>query len=261
MQKLAIANLCLLLHFCNGIICDWYHEYLCGDKCLLFEHICYCGNSTLTLGDTRYVSCCANFPCTEDADENVICLDGTAQSSSLPCNGTCKQDAEHGWVTLPCDNHHQCYLKVYSCLGRPLCDDASDLLHCSEPNHKDKCKDNLFYTDCDQIPNAAFKNYACTDKESEMFSYFDCPNRMDKARVLFEDPPVPTKRTRKAINYNRYLDFDENFVYCGERNFSFVDFDEVKTNHPEELCVLNNGEVVTLNTLWFDLKLDFSFLK
>ena len=122
MKFLTLANILLTIHLCNCFKCDWRDEYLCGDKCVEFEHICHCGNRSLTIGDTRYVSCCNETPCVQDSDENVIC-NGTAQSSSLPCNGVCKQDAEHGWITLPCDNQYQCYLKVYSCLGRSLCDE------------------------------------------------------------------------------------------------------------------------------------------
>ena len=122
MKYLPLVSLLITMHYCNAIKCEWDHNYLCGDKCLPLTHICYCGNVTLTIGDTRYVSCCNDDPCIQDSNDNVIC-NGTPQSSSLPCNGVCKQDAEHGWITLPCDNQYQCYLKVYSCLGRSLCDE------------------------------------------------------------------------------------------------------------------------------------------
>ena len=112
----------LVLNFCYGIECDWRHEFLCGDTCLEPSHLCYCGHETLTYSDTRYVSCCNDLPCRKDSNENVVCQ-GTAQSSSMVCNGVCQQDGEHGWTTLPCNSSDQCYLKVYSCLGRPLCDE------------------------------------------------------------------------------------------------------------------------------------------
>ena len=83
---------------------------------------------------------------------------------------------------------------------------------CSEPDDKYKCEDNLFYKDCDQMSDAAYENYSCSDGESESMEYFDCPNRMDKARILFQDPPVPTKRTQEGTNYNQILNFDEDFI-------------------------------------------------
>ena len=133
------------------------------------------------------------------------------------------------------------------------------MLDCSEPDVKDKCEDNLFYRDCNQLSDANFENYCCTDGESETFEYFDCPNRMDKARVLFQNPPVPTKKTREATNFNRYLDFDQDFIYCGLRNISYSEFRAVKDKHPLELCSLNDGGAIYLSTLWVYLKKDFSF--
>ena len=102
--------------------CDWYHEWLCGDKCVGSLGSCKCGNDTLVNRDTRYYSCCNTEPCFEDF-EDVICHDGKKQKSSEICEGKCMQDAEHGWPTLPCQNGYECYLKVYSCIGKPLCDE------------------------------------------------------------------------------------------------------------------------------------------
>ena len=109
------------------------------------------------------------------------------------------------------------------------------------------------------MPNAAFENYACTDKTSETFHYFDCPNRMEKARILFQDPPVPTKGNGGATNYNQFLDFDENFIFCGKRNISYSKFHDVKDEFPGELCALNDGGTVYLIDLWADLLWDYSF--
>ena len=110
-------------HNCLEIECDWLHQWLCGDKCVNSLDSCLCGNDTITARDSRNYSCCNVEPCFLNFDKNVECSDGKKQNSSTTCEGKCMQDAEHGWPTLPCQNGYECYLKVYSCIGKPLCNE------------------------------------------------------------------------------------------------------------------------------------------
>ena len=64
--------ICLLLSFvskCHGqrIECTWGYEYLCGDKCLGLEHLCLCGNESITYDDTANYNCCNNGTCFKDS--------------------------------------------------------------------------------------------------------------------------------------------------------------------------------------------------
>ena len=84
---------------------------------------------------------------------------------------------------------------------------------------------------------------------------------MDKARILFafNNPPVPSNRTQSPRNYNEILNFDENFIYCGQRNISYDEFVENKFWNGSEKCLLGNLQKITLRQLWNDLLTDFSF--
>ena len=123
LKKLFLLLVLTPSHNSLEIECDWFHQYLCGDKCVKLLQSCFCGNDTLAVSDTRYYSCCNVKPCFLDFNENVQCIDGKKQNSSVTCEGSCMQDAEHGWATLPCQNDYECYLKVYSCIGKPFCNE------------------------------------------------------------------------------------------------------------------------------------------
>ena len=130
---------------------------------------------------------------------------------------------------------------------------------CSSPKN---CSQNFDQEDCGQIPGALYKNYGCKSIKSATFDYFNCANRNDKDEtLLFGVPPVPTKKAWQAINYNKLLNFDENQIYCGTRNVSYENFEDLYYKYGEENCQLKNNDSVKMSQLNIDLTTDFSFLQ
>ena len=135
----------------------------------------------------------------------------------------------------------------------------SDLLHCSNPTEGVDCEKNWSYENCGQVPNAKFQNFGCKHRGTEGFDYFECTNRMDKAKILFETPLVPTKKSRQAPNYNQILNYNSTHILCGERNISYQDFEDLYKKFGQEECQLKHNKSMTMSQLPAKLIYDFSF--
>ena len=127
MRVLLIFFLVFLVNIYSfeNIECNWSREYLCGDQCLDASHgigtrLCNCGNEAMTYADTEYHYCCNYTPCEKDIPGNVYC-NGTKEEVGVPCNGVCKQAPRFGHPFQLCDNQEECYFRIDSCLGKPLC--------------------------------------------------------------------------------------------------------------------------------------------
>ena len=136
---------------------------------------------------------------------------------------------------------------------------SSDLSLCAKPNGIN-CTENYTHEDCEQLRNTNFKNYGCKyNIDVYETDYFECSNRNDKKEVLFESSPISVKKSRKGMNYNTELLFDDDYIYCGKHNFTFKDFYQVRKDHGMEDCDLADGRKVPIGDLWSDLLKDFSF--
>ena len=82
---------------------------------------------------------------------------------------------------------------------------------------------------------------------------------MDKAKILLETPPVPTKKTQQAPNYNQILNYNSNHILCGERNISYQDFEDLFYKFGHEECQLKHNKSETMSGLNVKLTTDFSF--
>ena len=112
---------------------------------------------------------------------------------------------------------------------------------------------------CEQLRDSNFKNYGCDDISFDDYNFFECPNRMDKKKVLFESPPISVKKaTQNGINFNTELLFDDYYIYCGN-NFTYEDFNQVRQNHGTDNCYMADGRQITIGDLWASLLTDFSF--
>ena len=112
---------------------------------------------------------------------------------------------------------------------------------------------------CEQLRDSNFKNYGCDDISFDDYNFFECPNRMDKKKVLFESPPISVKKaTQNGINFNTELLFDDYYIYCGN-NFTYEDFNQVRQNHGTDNCYMADGRQITIGDLWANLLTDFSF--
>ena len=114
------------------------------------------------------------------------------------------------------------------------------------------------------MKNAKYKNYGCKYLNAELLGWFECANRLDKSDVLFEYPPVQRtgrgqEESREDINMNKILIFDEEYIYCGERNISYEEFYNVSHLYMNETCHLKNDMQLTLMDIWRQLLTDFSF--
>ena len=134
----------------------------------------------------------------------------------------------------------------------------SDLESCTDPE-KFKCEENYRFKDCGQLKDSQFQSFGCQHVDSETRDYFDCSNRIDKATILFKEPPVPKNTTFQSDNYNEILTFNDEDIHCGEFNISWADFKQMSERNGSKHCLLNNGNKVTISDLWIDLKADFSF--
>ena len=113
---------------------------------------------------------------------------------------------------------------------------------------------------CEQLTDSNFKNYGCERPSIYDNSFFECSNRMDKKKVLFESPPISVKKaTKNSINFNTELSFDDDYIYCGKYNFTYEDFNQVRQDHGMEDCDLADEGQVPIGDLWSDLLIDFSF--
>ena len=77
--------------------------------------------------------------------------------------------------------------------------------------------------------------------------------------VLFTQPPLSTKKSRKSKNYNVLLNFDNSTIYCGLLNFTYAAFEHVYSQNSTELCILDEGKRVSIENLFLDLLNDYSF--
>ena len=105
------------------IECEWYSEYICGDKCVPVNSICYCGYETMRFEDFGWYTCCNLRSCFLDTfEKNVICKDGFKSNYGTPCNNACKQMGQYGFSTLSCDLYDdctpECCIGVNACRGR-----------------------------------------------------------------------------------------------------------------------------------------------
>ena len=113
--------------------------------------------------------------------------------------------------------------------------------------------------DCGQLQDSKYQNYGCQQENSKTLDFFECSNRNDKADILFKNPPVPKQKSFQAVNYNEVLNFNNQSFFCGQQEISWTDFKTKRYSHGDEKCLLKNGEIVTLSTLWVDLIIDYSF--
>ena len=75
--------------------------------------------------------------------------------------------------------------------------------------------------------------------------------------MLFENP-ISKRIRRKGTNYNQVLNFDEDEIFCGDRNISYPDLINIyKINATE--CRLKTGKSIQLSELVPDLLSDYSF--
>ena len=103
-------------------------------------------------------------------------------------------------------------------------------------------------------------NYGCKIFDASEYNYFQCANRIDQKDNLFSNPPVPKETTiATAYYYNTDLMYDETTIYCGKFNFTYEDFYDTSFYHGRELCELVNGERISIQRLFYDLQMDFSF--
>ena len=242
-----------LLH-CYIDQCDWTSEYLCGDKCSPLDFTCLCGNETLVYGETSEFICCNHGTCYKDFNETVYCISGNKQKWSEKCDGLCRNEAQTGLETQPCDHDESCIVTVTACKGAQTC------VSCSTPREIN-CADNYNYEECSQFAGSNFKNYECrpTDVDSSR-RYFSCTNRLDRANSLFDSPPLlNVRKIKKARNFNDVLLYDRDYIYCGKYNFTYNDFDLVRSDFGGEDCMLANGESIPIRQLWYSLLSDFSF--
>ena len=114
-----VITLVFCLYSCARIECNWSQEYLCGDKCLGIDKICFCGNETanMTYSDSYEYICCHGDSCFKDFKGHVTCSDGKKQNYSIPCEGACKQTADYGLNTIRCLDEIQCFKEVEACKG------------------------------------------------------------------------------------------------------------------------------------------------
>ena len=113
---------------------------------------------------------------------------------------------------------------------------------------------------CEQLTDSNFKNYGCERPSIYDNTFFECSNRMDKKKVLFESPPISVKKaTQNGINFNTELSFDDDYIYCGKYNFTYEDFNQVRQNHGTDNCYMADGRQITIGDLWASLLTDFSF--
>ena len=82
---------------------------------------------------------------------------------------------------------------------------------------------------------------------------------MDKSQEMFENPPIPTKGYQKGVLLNTLLSYDENYIYCGEYNFTYENFKEIFEMHGQEDCTLLDEKTVEIEGLFDYLLVDFSF--
>ena len=112
---------------------------------------------------------------------------------------------------------------------------------------------------CEQLTDSNFKNYGCERPSIYDNSFFECSNRMDKKKVLFESPPISVKKaTQNGINFNTELLFDDYYIYCGN-NFTYEDFNQVRQNHGTDNCYMADGRQITIGNIWDSLLRNFSF--
>ena len=108
------------------IECRWGEEYLCGDKCLRYDHTCFCGNETISysgiLGYDSYDYYCCAEHCYLNYDANVVCHGRPTLWNEL-CGDKCAQNAKQGWTMVKCQNQNICYLTVSSCIGIAMCEE------------------------------------------------------------------------------------------------------------------------------------------
>ena len=113
---------------------------------------------------------------------------------------------------------------------------------------------------CEQLTDSNFKNYGCERPSIYDNTFFECSNRMDKKKVLFESPPISVKKaTKNGINFNTELSFDDDYIYCGKYNFTYEDFNQVRQNHGTDNCYMADGRQITIGDIWTSLLTNFSF--
>ena len=106
---------------CSRIECDWGIEFLCGDKCLGNNKICYCGNDSLPFNQTYNNYCCQepNTSC-RNWNGDIYCQ-GQKLWWNQQCHGSCTQKARWGHTMLPCADQKECYTGIFACIGKPQC--------------------------------------------------------------------------------------------------------------------------------------------
>ena len=132
-------------------------------------------------------------------------------------------------------------------------------MHCSHQNEFN-CTENWQQLSCGPLEtNPKYQNFGCKYEYSDELDNVECSNRVDKRELLFKKAPVIAEKTYEARNFNRFLSFDDNFIYCGHRNISYQEFYELTKYFPNEKCVLKDGKKISLESLWSNLITDFSF--
>ena len=82
---------------------------------------------------------------------------------------------------------------------------------------------------------------------------------MDKIDTLFTQPLVAKKSSEEAVDFNKWLIYDEEKIYCGNTNFTYEDLFEVFYADSYEKCLLRNGVVLFMEQIFYGLMLNFSF--
>ena len=82
---------------------------------------------------------------------------------------------------------------------------------------------------------------------------------MDKKDHLFNVPPVSQKKSFQGINFNKVLRFDDTHIFCGRYNFTYQDFYRYQIEHGNEACQLKDGTSLSIQSIWAELLMDFSF--
>ena len=111
------------------------------------------------------------------------------------------------------------------------------------------------------MEDAIYKNYGC--KNLGVSGDFFCANRMDKSDILFDKPPVRflyNDHYNNEFNVNQFLNFDEENIYCGNRNISYSELKDVLDMYRDEKCDVNSQLLhFTIYDIWSGLLSDFTF--
>ena len=105
------------------IECRWGQEFLCGNRCLINDRTCFCGNETMTYSDNYDFYCCTHENCFLNYEGDVVCHGGERTLWNKACGDNCAQNARTGWTMRKCQYPNTCYLSPSSCNGMSMCEE------------------------------------------------------------------------------------------------------------------------------------------